>query len=212
MTGKAITARKIDLISCQYCSLLSRIPKMAVSQAAFCPRCGARLHSRKPDSIMYTWALVLASVIFYIPANFLPITITTTLGSTHADTIMSGIIYFIQSGSFEIALVIFVASILIPLVKLLVLISLLLSVHFKSTWRPKDRTKLYRLTESVGRWSMVDIYVISIMVALVKLGPYANVEAGPAAVYFAAVVVITMFAAETFDPRLIWDVAEDAHE
>ena len=161
---------------------------------------------------MYTWALVLASVIFYIPANFLPITITTTLGSTHADTIMSGIIYFIQSGSFEIALVIFVASILIPLVKLLVLISLLLSVHFKSTWRPKDRTKLYRLTESVGRWSMVDIYVISIMVALVKLGPYANVEAGPAAVYFAAVVVITMFAAETFDPRLIWDVAEDAHE
>ena len=136
-------------------------------------------------------------------------TITSALGTKQADTIMSGVIYFMQEGSWEIAVVIFTASIFIPIAKLFILIFLLLSVQFRSSWRPTDRTTLYRLTELVGRWSMVDIYVVTILVALVKLGAVASIEAGPAAVFFASVVVVTMFAAESFDPRLIWDVLEE---
>ena len=148
-------------------------------------------------------------MVFYIPANLLPMTITSALGSVSADTIMSGVIYFIHSGSWEIALVIFTASVFVPFLKFTILIYLLLSVQFKSIKRPKDRTRFYRFTEAVGRWSMLDIYVVTILVALVKLGFLADIEAGPAAIYFAAVVVTTMIAAESFDPRLIWDVVED---
>jgi paraquat-inducible protein A len=163
------------------------------------------LHQRKPNSIARTWALVLAALIFYIPANVLPITMTTSMGKVQADTIMSGVIYFMKTGSWGIALVIFIASIFVPLLKLLILSYLLISVQRKSNWRPRDRTRLYRITEVIGRWSMLDIFVITILVALVKLGALAAIEAGPAAVFFAAVVVITIFAAMSFDPRLIWD-------
>jgi paraquat-inducible protein A len=151
-------------------------------------------------------------MVFYAPANILPMTITSALGSTQADTILSGVIYFIHSGSWEIALIIFTASIFVPFLKFTILITLLLSVHFKSIKLPKDRTRLYQFTEAIGRWSMLDIYVVTILVALVKLGVIADIEAGPAAIYFAAVVVTTMIAAESFDPRLIWDVVEDKHE
>jgi paraquat-inducible protein A len=177
-----------------------------------CPRCGGVLHQRKPNSIMRTWALVLTGMIFYVPANVLPMTITSAIGSTQADTIMSGVIYFMHHGSWEIALVIFTASIFVPFLKFVILIYLLLSVQFKSIKRPKDRTLLYRITEAVGRWSMVDIYVVTILIALVKLGFLADIEAGPAAIYFAAMVAITMIAAESFDPRLIWDALEEQHE
>ena len=122
---------------------------------------------------------------------------------------MSGVIYFMTHGSWEIALVIFTASVFVPFLKFAILIYLLLSVQFKSIKRPKDRTRLYRFTEAIGRWSMLDIYVVTILVALVKLGFLADIEAGPAAIYFAAVVVTTMIAAESFDPRLIWDVVEE---
>ena len=177
-----------------------------------CPRCGAVLHRRKPNSLARTWALVLAAFIFYIPANLLPITKVTSLGIVQSDTIMSGVIYFIHSGMWPIALVIFVASVAVPLLKLLILTYLLISVQRRSTWRQKDRTQLYRITEAVGRWSMVDIYVVTILVALVNLGALATIEAGPGAAFFAAVVVITMFAAMSFDPRLIWDVKEKRDE
>jgi paraquat-inducible protein A len=148
----------------------------------------------------------------YIPANLLPMTVTTAVGAVQTDTIMSGVIYFIHSGSWEIAAVIFIASIFVPLVKLAILVFLLVSVQRRSKWRPRDRTVLYRITELVGRWSMVDVYVVTILVALVKLGAVASIEAGPAAVYFASVVVLTMLAAESFDPRIIWDVIEDHHD
>jgi paraquat-inducible protein A len=199
------TARQQGLINCHDCHLLVE----ATQGHHQCPRCGAHLHLRKPNSLARTWALVCAALILIIPANVLPITITTSLGAKQADTIMSGVIYFMQSGSWEIAAVIFIASVFVPAAKLLLLIFLLVSVRWRWRWRPKDRTTLYRLTELVGRWSMVDIYVVTILVALVKLGAVAAIEAGPAAVYFAAVVVITMFAAESFDPRLIWDVIEE---
>jgi paraquat-inducible protein A len=175
---------------------------------AVCPRCGSVLHQRKVNSITRTWALVIAALIFYVPANVLPITVVASLQGIQADTIISGVIYFIKSGMWPIALVIFTASVFVPLMKLMILIYLLISVQRDSQWRRKDRTVLYRITEAVGRWSMVDIYVVTILVALVKMEALANIDAGPAAVHFAAVVVITMFAAEGFDPRLIWDEKE----
>jgi paraquat-inducible protein A len=209
MSKSLSSAKELGLVSCHDCHLLSRWPILPSGQTAYCPRCGSALHQRKSNSIARTWALLIAAIILYIPANLLPMTITSALGTVSEDTIMSGVIYFVQSGSWEIALVIFTASIFVPFMKFLIFIYLLLSVHFKSIKRPKDRTVLYRITEAVGRWSMVDVYVVTILVALVKLGILADVEAGPAAIYFASVVVSTMVAAESFDPRLIWDVVEE---
>lgn len=213
MKKDALTARKAGLIACSVCHLLCpAAPPKRTTRAAKCPRCGAALHSRKPDSIARTWALVIAACIFYIPANVLPMTTVMSLGQAQSDTIMSGVIYFIQSGSWPIALVIFIASIFVPLVKLFILGYLLISVQFRSHYRPKDRTRLYLITEAVGRWSMLDIFVVTILVALVNLGALATIQAGPAALHFAAVVVITMVAAMSFDPRLIWDAKEKMHE
>ena len=201
--NRPATARSLGLARCHDCSLL------VDARQPVCPRCGARLHLRKPDSLGRTTALVLAALVLYLPANLLPITVTTAIGTRQADTILSGVIYFMQTGSWEIASVIFIASVFVPFAKLIILVLLLVSVRFRWRWRPRDRTVLYRLTELVGRWSMVDIYVVTILVALVRLGAVATIEAGPAAVYFAAVVVLTMFAAESFDPRLIWDALEE---
>jgi paraquat-inducible protein A len=211
MNTTPATARQFGLLSCHDCHLLTEKPRGDAHEHPACPRCGAPLHERKPNSLARTWALVLAAIVLYIPANVLPMTVTSAVGTVQSDTIMSGVIYFIHSGSWEIAAVIFIASIFVPLLKLLILIMLMISVQFRWQWRPKDRTMLYRLTEAVGRWSMLDVFVVTILVALVKLGAVATIEAGPAAVFFAAVVVITMIAAESFDPRLIWDtLKEDA--
>jgi len=206
------TALNSSLLSCGICHLLVRKPPGAADPAGKCPRCGAALHSRKPNSIARTWALVIAALIFYVPANVLPITKVTSLGATQSDTIMSGVIYFIDSGMWPIALVIFVASVFVPVLKLLILLFLVISVQRRSQWRPKDRTRLYRITEAIGRWSMTDIFVVTILVALVHLGALANIEAQAGAVFFAAVVVITMLAAMSFDPRLMWDVKEPQDE
>ncbi|MBW1980488.1 MAG: paraquat-inducible protein A [Deltaproteobacteria bacterium] len=211
MNGFSLTAQKACLAGCQSCHLVSKV-RPATRGKYICPRCGSVIHQRKPNSIQRTWALVIGAFIFYIPANVLPITIVTSLGKTQADTILSGVLYFIATGMWPIAAVIFFASIFVPVLKLIILTYLLISVQKKSRWRPRDRTRLYRITEAVGRWSMVDIYVVTILVALVKLGALASIEAGPAAVYFAAVVVLTMFAAMNFDPRLIWDAMEKEDE
>lgn len=212
MKTDSLTALKASLVSCHSCHLVCSIPVSREISYATCPRCGSEIHQRKPNSIARSWALVLAAFIFYIPANVLPIMYTSSFGKTQADTILSGVIYFIKTGSWPIAFVIFTASVFVPLIKLFILVFLLISVQRKSRWRPLDRTRLYRITEAIGRWSMVDIYVITILVALVKLGTLATIEAGPGAVYFAAMVVITMFAAMTFDPRLIWDIMEENHD
>jgi paraquat-inducible protein A len=212
MKSIPFTARNAGQISCHHCHLLCRINYAVIGDALVCPRCNSALHQRKPNSLKRTWALVLAAAVFYIPANLLPVTVVTSLGKEQADTIMSGVIYFIVSGMWPIALVIFVASILVPMMKLIILAFLLITVQRKSAWRPKDRTRLYRITEAVGRWSMVDIFVVTILVALVNLGNLATIKAGPGAGFFAAVVVITMFAAMSFDPRLIWDAKETVDE
>ena len=208
MPSRSLTAAKAALMNCHCCSLLAKYKPPLGNKHPVCPRCGAALHLRKPNSIARTWALIVAAFIFYIPANIFPITIITSFGKVQSDTIISGVIYFIKTGMWPIALIIFTASIVVPILKLLALSYLLLSIRLKSRWRPDDRTRLYRVTEAVGRWSMVDIFVLSILVALTRLGYFATVEVGPAAIYFAAVVVITMLAATAFDPRLIWDSME----
>ncbi len=212
MSPAARTAQSASLLSCGVCHLLVRKPPGAADPAGRCPRCGAALRARKPDSVARTWALVIAALVFYVPANVLPITKVTSLGVVQSDTILSGVIYFIHSGMWPIALVIFIASVFVPLLKLLILMLLLVSVQLRSRWRPKDRTRLYRITEAIGRWSMVDIFVVTILVALVHLGALANIEAQAGAAFFAAVVVITIFAAMSFDPRLIWDAKESNDE
>jgi paraquat-inducible protein A len=206
------TALEKSLVSCHSCHLVSKATAVHGKGKMICPRCGSVLHQRKPRSLSRTWALVIAAFIFYIPANVLPITKVTSLGQAQTDTIMSGVIYFILTGMWPIALIIFTASIFVPLAKLIILTFLLISVDRKWQWRPRDRTRLYRITEAIGRWSMTDVYVVTILVALVRLGALANVDAEPGAIFFAAVVVSTMFAAMSFDPRLIWDAMETDHE
>jgi len=205
---RSVTGLQARLLSCHGCQLLT--PMQAGDEAPVsCRRCGSALHSRLPDSISRTWALLLAAVIMYIPANLLPITLTTALGSTEGDTIMQGVIYFMQHGDIPVALVIFTASILVPSLKIVALTYLLVSVQRHSSKRQLDRTKIFRIVEFVGRWSMIDVFVVSIMVALVQLKAVASIQAGSGAIYFCAVVVITMLAAESFDPRLIWDRCEN---
>jgi paraquat-inducible protein A len=200
----------VGLGACHTCGLLSRLPRQG--QACRCPRCGSALHARLPHSIARTWALLIAAVILYFPANLLPIMRTTTLGNTQADTILSGAKYLIAHGMWPLALIVFVASILVPIAKIVILAYLLLSVQLRSSFRPLDRTRLYRLTEFVGRWSMVDIFVVTVLVALIQMGNLAQIEAASGAFYFAAVVVLTMLAATNFDPRLIWDTAAARHD
>ena len=204
MSAAPATAIAASCASCHDCGLLSQLPGPA-AHGTRCPRCGGALHARKLRSLERTWALVIAAVVCYVPANVLPVMTVTSLGRRESDTIMSGVVYFLAHGMWPLAAIIFTASVFVPLLKLLSLTFLLLSVHRSSRWRPAERTRLYRITEAIGRWSMVDIYAITILVALVRLGNLATIEAEAGAVFFGAVVVLTIFAAESFDPRLIWD-------
>ena len=197
------TAAAHGLFSCHVCGLVSRAA--TGGGESHCPRCSSPLHFRKPNSVSRSWALLIAAFIMYIPANLLPIMKTGSMFGAQDDTIMSGVIYLWHSGSWDLALIVFIASIMVPLLKLLALTLLLVSVQLRSTWLPLQRTKLSRIVELIGRWSMLDIYVVTILAALVQVGSLATITAGPAALAFGAVVVLTMFAAMAFDPRLIWD-------
>jgi len=201
------------MLGCGICELV--LPERAAPRdqrlRPFCPRCTNVLHRRKPRSLQRTWALVIAACVFYVPANLFPVMAVTSLGQTQADTIFSGVVFLLHHGMWPLAAIVFIASIFVPLLKLVILVFLLLSVQTRSHWRPRDRTRLYRLTEAIGRWSMVDVYVVTILVALVRLGNLASIEAQAGAVFFCAVVIITMFAAMSFDPRLIWDAMEQDH-
>ncbi len=194
-------------VTCHGCGLLCR--QLDHSRAAHCPRCGSTLHVRKPNNLSRTWALLIAAYILYIPANVLPIMKTSTLLGSQDDTIMSGVVFLWTSGSWPLALLVFFASVTVPLLKLIAMTVLAASVQRRSTWQPMQRLRLYRLVEFVGRWSMMDIYVVTILVALVQLQSLAAIEPGPASIAFGAVVVLTMSAALTFDPRSIWDPLGD---
>jgi paraquat-inducible protein A len=191
------------LVSCHACGRVQPFVRSAARQR--CVRCDAPLHQRKPDSLARTWALLMAAALLYIPANLLPVMHTTSLVGDEDDTIMSGIVFFWTSGDWPLAVIVFVASILVPMLKLFVLALLATTAQRGSTWRTHERTALYRIVEFIGRWSMLDVFVITLTVALVRFQSLAVITAGPGAIAFGSVVILTMLASLQFDPRLIWD-------
>ena len=203
MSTAQISATQAGLITCEACNLLVRAASRV--EPGYCPRCGAGLKWRHQHSIERTWALVCAAAICYLPANLLPVMDTTAFGSTEPDTIMGGVVYLYTSGSWPLALIVLIASVMVPLGKLLALGYLVITVQRGSITSNRERTRLYRLVELIGRWSMLDVFVATFTVALVQLQPLMSVRPGAGVLFFAAVVVLTMIAAATFDPRLIWD-------
>lgn len=205
--------RAIDagLLVCDECHQLNPEDKDVEKQ--FCSRCGGRLHARRPNSLLHTWALLITAALLYIPANLLPIMRVSSLGSGQSDTIMSGVIELVHYGMLPIAAVVFIASILVPTFKLVGIGLLLYSVQRRQPMSARQRNLMYRFIEWIGRWSMLDIFVIAILVTVVKFGTLATIEPGWGAVAFASVVILTMLAALTFDPRLIWDNTDsDDHD
>ncbi len=195
------------LVGCHSCHLVSRLPDPGFKRKAACPRCGARLHRRKPDSLARTSALLITAAILYVPANVYPVMTFSSLGSGEPSTILGGVEELIAANMWPLAAIVFIASILVPVLKLISMTYLVLSTVYRSQWRLRDRTRIYRLNEFVGRWSMVDVFVITLLVALVQLGSIASIVPGEGIVAFAGVVVLTMLAALRFDPRLMWDAA-----
>jgi paraquat-inducible protein A len=180
--------------------------------APLCPRCGSRLHERKPNSIARTWALAIASAILYVPANVYPVLTVVQMGSGAPSTILGGVEELLAAGMYPLAALVFFASIMVPMLKLSGLVLMLTTTQAGWDGRLRDRTVLYRIVRAIGRWSMIDIFMESILVALVQFGSVVTIDPGVGAVAFAAVVILTMFAAETFDPRLMWDAAAAGQE
>jgi paraquat-inducible protein A len=189
------------ILNCHTCGFLS----LESDEHQHCVRCTSPLHHRKQNSIETTWALLIAAVVLLIPANIYPVMTVIRFGQGEPNTIISGVLHLIESGMWGLALIVFVASIVVPVTKLMILSFLLVSVQKKSVWRPRDRTLLYRITEVVGAWSMVDIFLVGLLSALVSLDALSTIRPGIGAIFFAGAVVITMFAAQSFDSRLIWD-------
>lgn len=196
------TAAGQGLTGCATCGLVNRLDARGKGR---CQRCGEPLHARQPHSLQRTWALLAAAAVLYIPANVYPIMTTTSLGRPNPSTIIGGVVQLLEMGSWPVAMVILVASVIVPLGKLIALSWLCLVAPRAHRMNALARTRLYRLTEFIGRWSMVDIFVVAILVALIRAGNLMSITPGPAALAFGGVVVITMLAAMSFDPRLIWD-------
>jgi len=201
-----ITARQAGLVACTTCGKLHRAPGPSVG--AHCVRCGSRLYSRKPHSLQRAWAFLLTGLALYLPANMFPIMLTESLGRPDENTILSGIVFLWAHGSYFVATVVFVASVIVPIAKFLVIFYLLGSVQRRSRMALKQKVHLYHLTELIGPWSMVDVFVVALLVALVQMGGIASIRPGVAAAAFAAMVAMTMLAAMAFDPRTLWDVEE----
>ena len=195
-------AADAGLLGCLTCGLLSRSSR---GGAVACPRCGRRLHRRKPASLLLTWTFLVSAMLLYLPANLLPVMETESIFGSQRDTILSGIVFLWSTGSWPFAIIVFVASIMVPLLKMLGLLTLLIAVQRVERRQHQDFARLYRLLEIIGRWSMLDIYVVAILVTLVQIHLLATVTPGKGAMAFGAVVVLTMLATMSFDPRLIWD-------
>lgn len=195
------TVSSLGILACHQCGKLwqGALPHQQ------CAHCLAPLHILKPDSLNRSWALLIAACLLYIPANLMPVMITSTLLETHEDTIISGVIFFWVSGEWGLAAIVFIASFLVPLLKLVTLFFLLITAQKRSTWRLQQRAKLYRMVEFIGRWSMLDVFVVSLLVGLVQMEGFAQITAGIGIMAFGAVVVLTMLASLSFDPRLTWD-------
>lgn len=200
-----ISARAAGLLHCGTCGLLSRPAPAPVSR---CPRCRTQVALRKPASLARCGFFLVLAYALYVPANLLPVMYTEQFFRAQADTIMSGTLLLWATGAWPLAIIVFAASIVVPLGKLLVLTVLMLSVQLRSRLAPITRVRLYRTVRYIGRWSMLDIFVATVLAAAVQIQSIASIRPGPGALAFAAVVVFTMFAAQAFDPRLIWDAME----
>lgn len=200
--------RPLGLIGCHTCGLVSR-----GVDGAHCPRCGFRLYHRKRDAVARAWALLIAAVFLYVPANIYPVLVIAQIGGTLPSTILGGVRELIEAGMWPLALLVFLASVVVPVLKIIGMTTLLVSVRIGSARALRERATLYRVIDFVGRWSMIDVFMISILVALVQFGALTSIGPGHGATAFAAVVILTMFAVEVFDPRLMWDAAgAPAHE
>lgn len=203
MSQSAVTALQLGLQSCETCGLLSR-PAPGEEEGR-CPRCDEELTFRKPQSVQRTWAFLIGAAICYVPANLLPVLTTTTAAGADSDTILQGVVLLWSPTGWPLSLIVLFASVMIPSAKILALAYLLISVQRGSVENNEQRIRMYRLVEIIGRWSMVDVFVDTFTAALVQLQPLMAVEPAPGLFFFAAVVVLTMLAVESFDPRLIWD-------
>ena len=208
MSTPAATAMTLGLQGCHACGLVSR-PVTGAAEGS-CPRCGDELSFRKSASIQRTWAFLIAAAVCYVPANVLPVLTTVTASGRDSDTILQGVVLLWSPTGWPLSLIVLVASIMIPSAKIAALVYLLVTVQRGSVESNVQRVRLYRMVELIGRWSMVDVFVDTFTAALVQLQPLMSVEPGPGLLFFAAVVVLTMLAVESFDPRLIWDAASGA--
>jgi paraquat-inducible protein A len=205
-----VTAASRGYLICHGCYRLNHAGPDVAEPA--CARCGTVLHARIPASIARTWAYLVAAMILYVPANMLPVMESGSLFQSQSDTIWSGVVYLWTTGSWVLAAIVFIASIVIPAAKLTSLSWLLIAAQRRSTRNALGRAKLYRATAYIGRWSMVDIFVGAVLVGLVQFGAFASIVPGPGAVFFGAVVVLTMLASASFDPRLTWDALDGTRE
>jgi len=205
MRATGLTAMQLALHSCGTCGLVSR-PALGKEDGR-CPRCDEALVFRKSNSLQRTWAYLIAAAICYIPANVLPVLTTTTVAGASSDTILEGVVLLWSPTGWPLSLIVLIASIMIPSAKILAVAYLLITVQRGSVRSNEQRLRLYKTVEFIGRWSMVDVFVDTFTAALVQLQPLMSVEPGPGLFFFAAVVVLTMLAVESFDPRLIWDTS-----
>lgn len=194
----------IGLVACESCELVMRARDPIIGT---CPRCDDRIVRRKPRSVMRPLAFLIAAAALYVPANTLPIMVTEQFPLHRSDTILSGVAFLWSEGSWFLAVLVFSASVLVPMLKVGAMGTLLVTSARHSTWHPRGRTKIYRVLEVVGHWSMLDVFVVALLAAVVQLGRFASVEPGPALIPFAGVVILTMLASASFDPRTIWDHA-----
>jgi paraquat-inducible protein A len=206
MKGAAIqTGAKLGLLSCRACGRVSQLAHPAPAGVPLlCPRCDAPLHHRVPGSLQRTWAFLLSAMILYVPANLLPIMSTTSVFGDTDHTILGGIEELRASGDWALALIVFIASIAVPLLKIAALLLLLVTAQRGSRRKQLERTQLYRMIEAVGHWSMLDVFVVVLLVGTLRFGAFGAVQPQAGLLAFGAVVVLTMLAAGSFDPRLIW--------
>lgn len=202
--SEMVRARQFGVVACHACGMACE-DVLAQQPHARCPQCGAALHRRFPNSVVRAWALLIAGMIFYIPANLLPVMYTSLFGQGSESTIMEGVVDFFLAGSYGIALVIFIASVAVPCTKFAVLAILLITSQRRSRWARRERAKLYRMVELIGYWSMLDVLVVAVVAALVKFKALSDIEPRIGIFFFGVVVILTMLSAMSFDPRLIWD-------
>lgn len=194
-----------SIIVCKTCGLLQRTAALQLGSVAECCRCGSTVGRYNSDSLARTAAFSLAALIFYVPANVYPILSMDFYGAYSENTVWEGCVKLFESGQWPVAVIVFFASILIPLVKLLGLFSLVVTTKFRPARLRRERTWIHKIIEAIGPWAMLDVFLVAVLVALVKLGRLATVLPGPGLVMFTAVVVLTILASASFDPRLIWD-------